>query len=120
MARRHTQAPDPSGRAAVVARSPVDISLVIPQLPRPRREVTERYLNQLVSAVEHGLDVLNAVRQRTFTEISLTNTQEHGGNLRVGTVFSDGGTLRIVRTGDVFAGTTVGTGAVGTVTVSTP
>ena len=41
-----------------------------------------------------------------------------GGELRVGDIFEDGGVLKIVRSGDVYSGTTVGTTAVGTVTIS--
>jgi hypothetical protein len=103
-----------------MSHEPFITEVVIPALPRAEREITQTYVNKLVNALETAIAVLNSTRQRNFTEISLTNTQEHGGNLRVGTVFSDGGTLKIVRAGDVYVGTLAGTGAVGTVTVSTP
>jgi len=93
---------------------------VIPRLPRTSLGLDEAYVDQLLSALEDAIDILNGTRQRTFTEISLTNTQEHGNSLRVGTVFSDAGILKIVRTGDVFAAPFSATGTVGSVTISTP
>jgi len=40
--------------------------------------------------------------------------------LELGDIFEDGGVLKIVRLNDIFSGSTVGTTAVGTVTVVTP
>ena len=51
---------------------------VIPRLPRTSLGLDEAYVDQLLSALEDAIDILNGTRQRTFTEISLTNTQEHG------------------------------------------
>ena len=51
--------------------------------------------------------------------MALTELPTNGGGLRVGDVFDDGGTLKIVRSIDAFSGTTSATGAVGEVTVST-
>ena len=50
--------------------------------------------------------------------MAATQLPTTGGDLRDGDIFDDGGTLRIVRTGDAFSGTSVGTTAVGSVTVS--
>ena len=95
-------------------------AVIIPRLPKAGAEITPEYLDELVAALEEAIDVLNSTRQRNFTEINLTNTQSHGGGLRVGDVFEDSGTLKIVRTNDVFAGTLVATTALGSVTISTP
>jgi hypothetical protein len=101
--------------------------ITVPRLPRPGafmfggpRNVVGVYVNQLVSALEDAIDTLNGEQFRTFTELNLSDLQGHGGNLRIGDVFQDGGILKIVRSGDVFVGSFVGTTAVGTVTVSTP
>jgi hypothetical protein len=92
---------------------------IIPRLPRPNgTDITPHYVDQLVAAMEDAIDILNSTRQRNFTEIHLTNTAEHGGGLRTGDVFSDGGILKIVRAGDVFASPFVGTMSLGAVTVS--
>ena len=104
-----------------MSHNPNTTAVIIPRLPRMSGEVaTQQYLNELVAAMEEAIDVLNSTRQRNFTEINLTNTQGHGGGLRVGDVFEDGGTLKIVRVSDVFAGTLVATTALGSVTISTP
>ena len=99
----------------------ISTDIVIPRLPRSSsEEVTVHYIDQLVAPLDDTINVLDGVRRRTFSEITLTNTKENGANLRVGTAFSDGGTLKIVRTGDVFAASLVGTMSLGSVTVSTP
>jgi hypothetical protein len=99
----------------------ITTDLTIPRLPRSASvEVSAHYIDQLVAALDDAIHVLDGVRRRTFSEITLTNTKENGANLRVGTVFSDGGTLKIARTGDVFAASLVGTTSLGSVTVSTP
>tara|TARA_R110002110_G_scaffold280750_3_gene495394 strand:- start:373 stop:606 length:234 start_codon:yes stop_codon:yes gene_type:complete len=51
-------------------------------------------------------------------KMAATQLPTTGGGLRNGDIFDDGGTLRIIRSGDAFSGTTVGTAAVGTVTIS--
>jgi len=90
-----------------------------PRLPRPLAELDLRYINQLVAALEEAIDVLGSKQAARFAEISLSDTPENGAGLRVGAVFSDGGVLKIVRTGDTFAGTFKATTAVGSVTVTT-
>jgi len=99
-----------------------DKGVVIPRLPRlsTGQEIDPHYVNQIISALESAIDILNSVRQRTFTEINLTNLQSHGAGLRDGDVFEDSGTLKIVRTRFAYAATLSAAGAVGTVTVSTP
>jgi len=50
--------------------------------------------------------------------MAATQLPTTGGALRDGDIFDDGGTLKIIRSGDSYSGTTVGTTAVGTVTIS--
>tara|TARA_R110000782_G_scaffold270087_2_gene369509 strand:- start:691 stop:1005 length:315 start_codon:yes stop_codon:yes gene_type:complete len=98
-----------------------DREVVIPRLPRSSAaEISPRYIDQLVTALENAIDVLNSTRQRNFTSINLANTQEHGAGLRTGDVFTDSGILKIAQTGHAYADTFVGTTSIGTVTVSTP
>jgi hypothetical protein len=95
--------------------------VIVPRLPRANAvEITPHYIDQLVTALENAIDVLNSTRQRNFTSINLTNTQEHGAGLRTGDVFTDSGILKIVQTGHAYADTFVATTSIGTVTVSTP
>ena len=91
---------------------------LLPVLPLPPAEYDREYTESLVRTIE--LYFLQAeepgdMRASTMAATQLPTT---GGQLRVGDIFDDGGTLRIVRSGDAFSGTTIGTTAVGTVTVS--
>ena len=96
------------------------VANTIPRLPRSADlEVTQQYIDQLVSALEDAIDVLNSTRQRSFTELNLTNTQEHGGKLRNGDVFSENGILKIVRAGEIYVGPNTGATVLGAVTVVT-
>jgi len=98
-----------------------DREVVIPRLPRSSAaEISPHYIDQLVTALENAIDVLNSTRQRNFTSINLSSTQENGAGLRTGDVFTDSGILKIVQTGHAYADTFVGTTSIGTVTVSTP
>ena len=91
----------------------------IPRLPRPTGEVTQIYIDQLVSAIEALTDVLSSEQPRRFAELSLSDLQGHGDGLRIDEIFQDSGILKIVRSEDRFAGSFVSTTAIGTVTVST-
>ena len=96
------------------------IANTIPRLPRlDDMEVTQQYVDQLVSALEDAIDVLNSTRHRSITELNLTNTQEHGGKLRNGDVFSENGILKIVRAGEIYVGPNTGATVLGAVTVVT-
>lgn len=96
------------------------IANTIPRLPRlDDVDVTQQYVDRLVSALEDAIDVLSSTRHQSITELNLTNTQEHGGNLRVGDVFSSSGILKIVRTEDIYVGPSTGATVLGSVTVVT-
>jgi len=95
--------------------------VAIPRLPRPTQGRTDQqYVDQLVEALEVALDVINTQQRRSFAEISLSDLQGHGANLRIGDVFEDGGILKVVRAGEAYAASFIGTTAIGTVTVLTP
>jgi hypothetical protein len=77
------------------------------------------YVHQLVAALEDAINILNSERYRRFPEIGLSNLKSSGDGLRAGDVWQDSGTLRVVRAGDTYATTLVGTTGVGSVTIVT-
>ena len=90
-----------------------------PVLPLPPNEYSQDYLNQLISALEIYMRQNLEPGYVRGSTIALTELPTNGGGLRVGDVFDDSGTLKIVRATDVFSGTAYGTGGVGSVTVTT-
>ena len=93
--------------------------LPMPYLPRPSGgAVDQGYVDQLLAALQQALDILASEQPRRFAEIALLDIAGTGNQLRVGEVFQDSGILKIVRTGDIFAGTLVGTMSLGSVTVT--
>jgi hypothetical protein len=87
-------------------------------LPLPPAEYDRRYMESLVRAIEiHFLQSAEPGDVRA-AKMAATQLPTTGGALRDGDIFDDGGILKIIRSGDVFSGTTVGTTAVGTVTIS--
>lgn len=88
-------------------------------LPLPPAAYDRAYMESLVRTIE--LHFLQGAEPGDLRAAKMAATQlpTTGGELRDGDIFDDGGTLRIVRTGDAFSGTLVGTTAVGSVTVST-
>jgi len=92
---------------------------LMPVLPLPPAEYDRLYMESLVRAIEiHFLQGAEPGDVRA-AKMAATQLPATGGALRVGDIFEDGGILKIVRSGDAFSGTTVGTTAVGTVTIST-
>ena len=94
-----------------------------PILPLPPQEYDPDYMNQLVSVIMAYMRQNMEPGYIRGSTAALTQLSGNGGGLRVGDIFDDDGTLKIVRTSidgtiDTFTGTTVGTGAVGEVTVA--
>ena len=93
--------------------------LPMPYLPRPSSDVIDQgYIDHLLFTLQQALDILASEQPRRFSEIALLDIPSTGSQLRVGEVFEDSGILKIVRTGDIFAGTLVGTMSLGSVTVT--
>jgi hypothetical protein len=91
---------------------------LLPVLPLPPEEYNREYMESFVRTIElYFLQTEEPGNMRAST-MAATKLPSTGGELRVGDIFEDGGALKIVRSGDVFSGTTVGTTAVGTVTIS--
>tara|TARA_R110000822_G_scaffold257788_1_gene383307 strand:- start:250 stop:561 length:312 start_codon:yes stop_codon:yes gene_type:complete len=98
-----------------------NVGLARTRLPRPTAGIIDdRYMQQLVRALEELIDTVDATQHRELSELTITDIVSDGSDLRIGDVFEDSGILKIVRAGDVFAGSSVGTTASGTVTVVTP
>jgi|TARA_Y100000310_G_scaffold208348_2_gene208943 2-keto-4-pentenoate hydratase len=95
----------------------------LPTPPGDLDPALERYLNELVRGIEEFAEQIDNPGPLRGSVLHLSNLQRNGGGLRAGDIFSDGGVLTIIRPSDegfAYAGTLVGTGAVGTVTVTTP
>ncbi len=91
---------------------------LVPTLPLPPDGYDQGYMESPIRAGElHFLQGAEPGDMRA-AKMAATQLPTTGGGLRNGDIFDDGGTLRIVRSGDAFSGTTVGTTSVGTVTVS--
>ena len=71
------------------------------------------YLNQLARALDN---VIEDQRNPLVTLSNIPNVSAANG-LSIGDLYEENGFLKIVTNGDIFGGTTLGTTAVGTVTV---
>ena len=87
-----------------------------PRLPTPQQEVDVDYLIDLVRALEVVINQLQNP-QLNFPEIPSSGVNN---TLAVGDMYiADGGFLKINQASEIFSGSVVGTGSVGTVSVST-
>ena len=87
-------------------------------LPNPSAEYSQLEMDLLLRTLETVLERLSFPLVVRGGRLYLTNLPSNGSGLVTGEVFEDNGILKIVRSEDVFAGSLVGTGAVGTVTVT--
>ena len=85
-------------------------------LPIAPRDYSQVYVDQLRRALD------NFITEQRSPLVNFQGVPSAGAanTLELGDIFEDGGYLRIVRLNDVYSGSTVGTTAVGTVTVVTP
>jgi len=85
-------------------------------LPLPPQQYSAAYVDQLRRALD------NFITEQRSPLVNFQGIPSAGAanTLELGDVFEDDGVLKIVRLNDVFSGSTVGTTAVGTVTVVTP
>ena len=85
-------------------------------LPIAPPQYDQAYVDQL----RRALDLF--ITEQRSAQINFQGIPSAGAanTLNLGDIFEDGGVLKIVRLNDVFSGSTVGTTAVGTVTVVTP
>jgi len=78
-----------------------------------------QYINSLIKALQQGFDNQSNPSILRGGELFLSNIPTRGAGLSPGYVFSDSGTLKIVREGDIYAESFSFTVSVGTVTVTT-
>lgn len=85
-------------------------------LPLPPLEYDRSYIDQLARALDNFID------EQRSAQINFQGIPSMGVayTLEDGDFFEDNGFIRVKRTNDIYAGTTAGTTAVGTVTVLTP
>jgi len=85
-------------------------------LPVAPSDYDQNFVNQLARNLDRVID------DQRNPVLNITGVPGDGvaNTLEVGDLFDAGGFLRIVRESDIFSGSNSATGAVGTVTVSTP
>ena len=87
-------------------------------LPNPPDEYTQDYMAQLIRTFSVFQEQLNTPGESRATGITLTNLQTDDSGLETGAVFEHDGVLRIPKTNSPFVRGSVGTSAVGSVTVT--
>lgn len=77
-------------------------------------------MNRMLAVVQRALDDLMNPGEFKADSLTITSLPKNGNGLRVGSLFNDGGTVRIVQENEAYAPSFVATAAVGSVTVLTP
>lgn len=88
-------------------------------LPKSPSEFRQDYFNNLIKLLQLNIDSDDNPSLLRGGELFLNDLPTRGAGLRAGYVFSDSGTLKIVRDQDAFADSFNLTVSLGTVTVST-
>jgi hypothetical protein len=85
-------------------------------LPVAPNDYEQNYVNQLARNLDRVID------EQRNPLLNIQNMPSDGvaNTLELGDLYEQNGFLRIVRQNDIFSGSSSATGAVGTVTVSTP
>jgi len=85
-------------------------------LPVAPNDYEQDYVNQLARNLDRVID------EQRNPLLNIQNMPSDGvaNTLELGDLYEQNGFLRIVRQNDIFSGSSSATGAVGTVTVSTP
>jgi len=85
-------------------------------LPLAPAEYDRVYIDQLARALDLFID------EQRSAQINFQGIPSSGSahTLNAGDFFEDNGIIKVVRINDVFAGSTLGTTSIGTVTVVTP
>ncbi len=85
-------------------------------LPVAPNDYEQNYVNQLARNLDRVID------EQRNPLLNIQNMPSDGvaNTLELGDLYEQNGFLRIVRQNDIFSGSSNATGAVGTVTVSTP
>ena len=95
------------------------IKFKAPALPIPSRDYNEGQQQQLNRALRLYFSQLDSTTPIEVENITLTNVPASGYNLPAGTIYQDGGTLKIVLRDLAYAPSFSATASVGTVVVTT-
>ena len=87
--------------------------------PNPPEQYSLEYMAQLVRTFSVFQEQINTPGESRATGLTFTNLQSDDSGLEAGAVFQHGGILRIPVTNSPFVRGSVGTSAVGSVTVTT-
>lgn len=85
-------------------------------LPIAPAQYDQAYVDQL----RRALDLFITEQRSPLVNFQGVPSAGSANTLDLGDIYEDGGVLKIIRLNDVYSGSTVGTTAVGTVTVVTP
>tara|TARA_R100001460_G_scaffold67326_3_gene107552 strand:+ start:90 stop:374 length:285 start_codon:yes stop_codon:yes gene_type:complete len=85
-------------------------------LPVAPNDYEQNYVNQLARNLDRVIDA----QRNPLLNIQDMPSDGVANTLELGDLYEQNGFLRIVRQNDIFSGSSSATGAVGTVTVSTP
>ncbi len=94
--------------------------LVQPQFPLAPQAYTQRYMSEVVRSFSVFLQQVNNPGPWQASSLALPNLQQDNFGLRIGDVFQHGDELRITVANKPYPRGSAATGAVGSVTVSTP
>ena len=94
--------------------------LVLPEFPNAPEAYNAGYMSEVVRSFSVFLRQFNNPGDARHTELTLTNLPQNDYNLEVGALFQQDGNLKIVIANKPHPAGLAGTGAVGSVTVSTP
>tara|TARA_R100001594_G_scaffold83020_1_gene117699 strand:- start:19181 stop:19474 length:294 start_codon:yes stop_codon:yes gene_type:complete len=91
----------------------------LPYFPTPPQEYTTDYMNQLVLSFSLYMNQIQTPGEGRSSKMTLTTLQNHDQSLEVGGLFNHGGYVKITESNKPHPATNVGTGSVGSVTVTT-
>jgi hypothetical protein len=94
-------------------------NLVRPFFPIPPQEYQQQYLAEVVRSFSTYLEQMQNPGEGRNTELVLTNLQTDDSGLETGALFQQGGFVKITLIDSPHVRGSSGTGAVGTVTVTT-
>ena len=94
-------------------------NLNLPFFPIPPGEYEQQYFATLVRNFAIYLDQIQNPGEGRSSEMTFTTLKNHDQGLEVGAIFNHGGFVKITESNKPHPATNVGTGSVGSVTVTT-
>ena len=90
-----------------------------PYFPIPPEQYQQRYFTEVIRAFSVFLEQVQNPGDVRATDLTLTDLQTDDSGLETGAIFNHGGYVKITQTNTPHARGSTGTGAVGSVTVTT-